>query len=175
MKPGQFIQWQDLFVIVDDGTLELEAYEPIEAAVEVLVKQCPQGIACLCILPQGTKPPPDDVKRGVKELLTRWASSLSCLTYVIEGTGFMAAAARAALVSMKIFASRPYPIFVETSLRVALNKILPYLPKGKVVTRDVSVIMKAISDTRMIWATTATPPGSSQVGQVGQVGQMLPK
>lgn len=168
MKPGQYILWQDLFVIVDDGSIELERYEPIEEAAEAHAKRCPQGMACMVILPPGARPPPDDVKRGVKDLLMRLASSLSCLTYVIEGTGFKAAAARASLVSMKIFASRPYPIFVETSLRVALNKVLPHMPRGKTVTLDVSVIMKAISDARMIWANTPMPASS-------RMSEMLPK
>ena len=168
MKPGQYIQWQDLFVIVDDGTIELERYTAIEAALEAHAKQCPQGMSCLVILPPGAKPPPDDVKKSVKDVLTRLASSLSCLAYVIEGTGFKAAAARASLVSMKIFASRPYPIFVETSLRVALNKVLPHMPRGKAVSMDVSVIMKAISDARMIWANTPSPASP-------RLGEMSPK
>ena len=165
MKPGQYIQWQDLFVIVDDGTTELERYTAIEVAMEAHAKQCPQGMSCLVILPPGATPPPDDVKRSVKDVLTRLASSLSGLAYVIEGTGFKAAAARASLVSMKIFASRPYPIFVETSLRVALSKMLPHMPRGKAITKDVTVIMKAISDARMIWANTP-PPVSHQLGQL---------
>lgn len=168
MKPGQYIQWQDLFVIVDDGTIEMERYAPIEVAMEAHAKHCVQGMACLVILPPGAKPPPEDVKRRVKDLLTRLAPSLSCLAYVIEGSGFKAAAARASLVSMKIFASRPYPIFVETSLRVALNKVLPHMPRGKAITLDVTVIMKAISDARMIWANTPMPASS-------RMSEMLPK
>ena len=168
MKPGQFIQWQDLFVIVDDGSIDLEGYKPIVEAAEAHAKRYPQGIACMVILPPGAKPPPEDVKRGVKDLLTRVMSSLSCLTYVIEGTGFKAAAARASLVSMKIFAPRPYPIFVETSLRVALNKVLPHMPRGKAITLDVTVIMKAVSDARMIWANTPMPASS-------RMSEMLPK
>jgi hypothetical protein len=165
VKSGQFIQWQDLFVIVDDGSIELERYVPIEEALEAHAKRCPQGMSCLVILPPGAKPPPDDVKRSVKDVLTRLAASLSCLAYVIEGTGFKAAAARASLVSMKIFTSRPYPIFVETSLRVALSKVLPHMPKGKALTMDVNVIVKAISDARMIWETTS-PPASNRAGQM---------
>jgi hypothetical protein len=168
VKPGQIIQWQDLFVIVDDGSIDLRGYEPIVEATEAHAKQCPQGIACMVIIPPGAKPPPDDVKRGVNDLLTRLVSSLSCLAYVIEGTGFKAAAARSSLVSMKIFAARYYPIFVETSLRVALNKVLPHMPRGKAVTLDVSVIMKVISDARMIWANTPLPAPS-------RMSEMLPK
>lgn len=149
MTPGQFIQWQDLFTIIDNGSIPLARYGPIETAMREQAKMFSQGIACLVILPPDTKPPPDDIKRTVKGLLTRMAPSLSCLAYVIEGTGFKGVAARATLVGMKIFASRPYPIYVEISLHEALKKILPHLNHGRTVTTDVNVIAQAINDARM--------------------------
>jgi hypothetical protein len=158
VRAGQFIPWQDLFVLVDDGSVSLARYEPIGFAMHERAKLFPQGIACFVILPPGATPPPDDVKKYLKEQLTQLAPSLSCLTYVIEGTGFKAVAARAALISMKIFASRPYPIYVETSVRDGLVKVLPHLIKGKTVTTDVKVIMKTIADTRKSWVTPATEP-----------------
>jgi len=156
MKPGQYIQWHDLFVLVDDGAIPLVRYETIENAMQVQARQFPSGIACLVVLPPGTKPPPDDVQKAVKDLLTRLAPSLSSLAYIVEGTGFKGVAVRAALVGMKIFSSRPYPIYVETSMRDVLAKLLPHLEKGKTVTSDVQVIMKAISETREKWKTSST-------------------
>src|ERR1051325_8166134 len=82
---GQYFQWQDLFMVVDDGTIPLSRYAPIEVAIREQGKQFPQGVAILVILPPGARPPPDEVKRHVKGVLTRVASSISCLTYVIEG------------------------------------------------------------------------------------------
>ena len=158
MRAGQFILWQDLFVLVDDGTIPLARYEPIGFAMQERAKLFPQGIACFVILPPGTKPPPEDVKRFLKDQLTQMASSLSCLSYIIEGTGFKAVAARAALISMKIFASRPYPIYVETSIRDGLTKVLPHLTRGKTVTTDVKVIMKAIAEARQVWTESSAEP-----------------
>ena len=158
MRSGQFVQWQDLFAIIDDGSTPLARYDAIEAAMLDQAKKFPQGIACLVILPPGAKPPPDDVKRCVKDQLTRMAPSLLCLTYVIEGSGFKAVAARAALVSMKIFASRPYPIYVETSMPEALHKVVPHLAKINNVAPDVKVIMKAIADTRKTSPTPVPEP-----------------
>jgi hypothetical protein len=148
MNTRQFIQWQDLFAIFDDGSIPIRQYDPIESAMREQAKQFPQGIACLVILPPDAKPPPDDIKKAVKSVLTRMAPSLTCLAYVIEGTGFKGIAARATLVGMKIFASRPYPIYVETSMHAALNKVLPHLPVGQTVTRDINVIMRALADAR---------------------------
>jgi hypothetical protein len=146
MNTRQFIQWQDLFVLFDDGAIKY--YEPIEAAMREQANQFPQGIVCLCVLPPDAKPPPDDIKRTVKNALARLAPSLTALAYVIEGTGFRGVAARAALVGMKILASRPYPIYVETTMQDAIAKVLPHLPVGRSITSDVTVIMRALADAR---------------------------
>ena len=147
MNAGQFIQWQDLFTVIDDGSIPIPRYAPIESAMREQAKQFPKGIACLVILPAHTTLPSDEVKKSVKTLLTRMAPQLSCLAYVVEGTGFKGVAARASLVGMKIFSSRPYPIYVETSMADVLGKVLPHLAKGQTVTKE--VILKAITDARM--------------------------
>lgn len=148
MNAGQFIQWHDLFVIVDDGTLSNARYDVVESAMREQGKQFANGIVCLCILPPDTRPPPDEIKKRVKSVLTKVASHLSALAYVVEGTGFKGVAARATLVGMKIFASRPYPIYVETSLQEALIKVFPHLIKGQTVTKDPSAVLKLIADAR---------------------------
>jgi hypothetical protein len=164
MRSGQFIQWHDLFFLVDDGTISPTRYEVIERAMQEQAKLFPLGIVCLVVLPPGAKPPPDDVKLIVKDLLTRLGPSLSCLAYVIEGTGFKGVAARASLIGMKIFAPRPYPIYVETTMVEVLAKVLPHLAKGMTVTTDVNVIMKAIADARVKW--NASSPASSRASDM---------
>lgn len=151
MNTGQFIHWYDLFVVIDDGSVGPSRYLQIEAAIREQAKQFPDGIACLCILPADTQPPTEDTKRRVKALLTAVAPSLSCLTYAIEGTGFRGIMARASLVGMKIFTSRPYPIYVETSLALAVQRALPHLTAGRAVTSNVNTIVELINDARLAW------------------------
>jgi hypothetical protein len=164
VNAGQFIQWQDLFALVDDGSVAITRYAAMESAIREQVKQYPQGIACLIILPPDARPPPDDVKRSVKSMLMRLASSISCLCYVIEGTGFKGVAARATLVGMKIFSSRPYPIYVETSMSEALNKVVSHLATGNASAID--SIMKAISDERLQWRPPQPPQPRSTATEV---------
>jgi len=149
VKPGEFLLWHDLFVVIDNGSIPLARYGAIEAAMRDQAKMFPQGIANLTILPADARPPPELVRREVKSLLTRIAPSLSSLTYLIEGTGFKGVTARATLVGMKIFASRPYPIYVEVSLHEALKNVLPHLHGGRTATTDVNVIAQVINDARM--------------------------
>jgi hypothetical protein len=153
LSTGPFIQWEDLFVLVDDGTIPSAGYGPIESEIREQNKTFPRGVGLLCILPPDAKPPPDEVKRTVKVALARVASSLSSVAYVIEGTGFKGVAVRAALVGMKIFSSRPYPIYVESSLRQAVDKMLSHMVNGS--TASVDAIVKAIGDARLRWKMPA--------------------
>jgi hypothetical protein len=159
---GKFIQWYDLFAVIDDGAIPLPRYSAIESAMRDQAAQFPDGIACLVILPPDARPPPDEVKRRVKTLLINLGPSLSCLAYAIEGTGFKAITVRATLVAMKIFSAERYPIFVDMALDGSLKKVLPHLAHGQTVTRNVSIIMDAISDARMSWLPPPPPraPGS---------------
>ena len=116
-------------------------------------KAYPAGIACLVILPPETRPPPDDIKQAVKSLLGRMVRSLSCLAYVVEGTGFKGVATRATLVGMKIFSARPYPIYVETSVQEALNKVVPHLANGHMTS--IELVKKTINDARLGWQVPA--------------------
>lgn len=151
VNAGQFIQWQDLFVLVDDGSIPVSRYAPIEAAIREQARTYPQGVALMCVLPADTRPPPEEVKRYVKATLTRLAPSLSSLAYVIEGSGFKAVAVRATLVGMKIFSSRPYPIYVEVSVRETVSKLTSHMTNGHALS--VEMLTKAIADARLTWQT----------------------
>jgi hypothetical protein len=160
VNAGQFIQWQDLFVMTDDGSLPIARYATLELTIREQARNYPKGVGILVILPPETRPPPDDVKKCVKATLTRLAPVMSSLGYVIEGTGFKGVAARATLVGMKIFSSRPYQIYVETSLREAISKMTSHMANGHMVS--VEVVQKAITDARMSWRAPAPerPPNT---------------
>jgi len=162
MSSGQFVQWQDLFVLIDDGAIT--RYDPIEVAICEQARTLDHGVALLCILPPEAKPPPDDIKRSVKSALTRLAPSLSCLAYVIEGTGFRGVAARATLVGMKIFSSRPYPIYVETSVQEAIGKMAAHLIKAP-ASIELTAVLKQIADARglRVPRPTSARPGELSV------------
>jgi hypothetical protein len=159
---GQFIQWQDLFALVDDGAIPRSRYDAMELAIREQACGYPRGIACLIILPPEARPPPDDVKRSVKNLLNRLAASISCLAYVIEGTGFKGVAARATLVGMKIFSSRPYPIYVETSMPEGIAKVISHLAGGHATTVD--AVTSVIANARLTWRPAPARPADGELG-----------
>lgn len=146
---GQFIQWQDLMVLVEDGSRPAAHYTALEGLIREQAKQYPAGVGILCILTPEASPPPDDVKRAVKNTLIRLAPTISSLGYVIEGTGFRGVTARATLVGMKIFSSRPYPIYVEISISQALGKMAMHMANRQAIS--IEVVMKLIAETRLTW------------------------
>jgi hypothetical protein len=155
VNTGQFIQWQDLLVLVDNGSIPAAQYVALEGMLRDQAKLYPKGVAILCILPPDARPPPDDVKQFVKNTLIRIAQSISCLGYVIEGTGFRGVTARATLVGMKIFSSRPYPIYVEQSVPQALGKMAAHMANRPALSIEAAA--KVISDTRLTWKAPVTP------------------
>ena len=116
------VQWQDLFVIVDDGHVSIQEYERVEPLVLGQAKSCPKGLGCLVIIPDKANPPPAAVRHHLEGMLGRLP--IRALGYLVEGTGFKAATARAALIGLGIFQRTAYPSKVFTALDAALGWLL---------------------------------------------------
>jgi hypothetical protein len=136
------VQWQDLFVIVDDGHVTIQEYERMEPRVRVQAKTCPNGLGCFVIIPEKAVPPPSAVRNYLAGMLGRLP--IRALGYLVEGTGFKAATVRAALIGLGIFQRNNYPSKVFTSLDVGLGWLLTG-PKGQ---SDVRAATKVISECR---------------------------
>src|SRR5687767_10195971 len=119
---ASIVQWQDLFVIVDDGHVSIKEYERLEPLVRVQAKGCPQGLGCLVIIPEKADPPSSAVRQHLEGMLERL--TIRSLAYLVEGTGFRAATARAALIGLGIFQRKRYPTKVFTTILPALEWLL---------------------------------------------------
>jgi hypothetical protein len=144
------VQWQDLFVVIDDGHVSVAEYERIEPLVKLQAKSCKNGLACLVIIPEQAIPPPARVRQHLQGMLSRLP--MRALTYLVEGSGFKAAAVRAVLISLGIFQRDKYPTKVLTSLQDALEWLLT-VPGSKA---DVRVAMRVIGEAR-----NSSPPRSA--------------
>src|SRR5690349_2031176 len=137
---ANIVQWQDLFVILDDGHVTIAEYERVEPLVKNQAKACAHGIGCLVIIPESAMAPPARVRQHLEGMLSRLP--IRALTYLVEGTGFRAAAVRAVLISLGIFQNHSYPTKVVTSLDEALRSLLP------AGSADHRAAAKAINDSR---------------------------
>ena len=141
------IQWRDLFVIIDDGSVSVEEYARIEPIVTAQAGKNPGGLGCLVIIPKGATPPPNEVRRYLDAMLDRLP--MRCLAYLVEGSGFRAAAARAALVGMRVFQRKSYSTKVSSSLDEALEWLLANLGGKDARRGNLPNASKAIVDGRV--------------------------
>ncbi len=146
MATTNIIQWRDLFIIIDDGSVPVSEYQRIEAIVTTQAKSNPGGLGCLVIIPQGAQPPPTEVRRYLDGMLDRLP--MHCLAYLVEGGGFRAAAARAALVGMRVFQRKSYSTKVASSLDEAIKWLLDSLGGKGQRTGDLPKACKAVADGR---------------------------
>jgi hypothetical protein len=147
MATTNIIQWRDLFIIIDDGSVPVSEYQRIEAIVTTQAKSNPGGLGCLVIIPQGAQPPPAEVRRYLDGMLDRLP--MNSLAYLVEGSGFRAAAVRAALVGMRVFQRRSYSTKVSPSLDEAVKWLLQSLGGSNDRKGDLPQACKAIVDGRV--------------------------
>lgn len=136
------VQWQDIFAVVDDGHVTIAEYQQLEPLVAKQARSCPNGVGCLVILPESATPPPARVRQHLKEMLSRLP--VRGLAYLVEGTGFRAAAVRATLIGLGIIQNDEYTTKVATSLHEALNWLLP-APRTKA---DIAVLARVVTEAR---------------------------
>ncbi|MEO8184931.1 MAG: hypothetical protein ABI895_39490 [Deltaproteobacteria bacterium] len=139
---ANIVQWQDLFVILDDGHVSIQEYERLYPLLQAQAKRCPEGLACLVIIPERAITPPSAVRNYLAGMLAHLP--IRALGYLVEGTGFKAATVRAVLIGLGIFQRNDCPSKVFTALHIGLGWLLT----GPKRQSDVRHAMQAISEWR---------------------------
>lgn len=147
-SPVPVVMWRDIFALVDRGRTNVSDYPVLEAMVREQAERYPRGLGCLVIIPASAKPPPDDVRRAINGVLTRLEPLLNCLCWQVEGTGFRAAAVRAALAGLRIVHRPPYPTLVASDMSEALRWMFPYLRDGMARLSEIPSAVDAIGKAR---------------------------
>lgn len=147
-KRFQVVMWKDLFVLADDGSGTIKDYVELDRMRAAQVARFPEGIAIVCIIPENATPPPNDVRAQIGRSLDDMAATVKGFVWVVEGSGFRAAACRGALVGMQLFSRRPYPTHVTTNVRTAIAWSLPHLEGGVSRLPEVPQALLAIDRER---------------------------
>jgi hypothetical protein len=142
--PLPVVMWRNIFALVDQGSATASDYPVLERMVREQGKQHPGGLGCLVIIPPLASPPPEDVRRAIREVLANLAPQLRCLCWLVEGTGFRAAAVRATLVGLRVFSRQPYATCVASDMTESLQWLLSGLSKGAPSQGEVRLAHEAI-------------------------------
>jgi hypothetical protein len=142
--PLPVVMWRNIFALVDQGSGSASDYPVLEGMVREQGKRHPGGLGCLVIIPSLANPPPEDVRRAIREVLANLSPQLRCLCWLVEGTGFRAAAVRATLVGLRVFSRQPYVTSVASDMTESLQWLLAHLSKGAPTTGEVRMAYEAI-------------------------------
>lgn len=115
------IQWRNLFVFVDDGMIGPSEYIVPARMVHAQAKAHPMGLGCIVIIPEQSKPPPEETRKALDKVLADLGTDLKCLVWIVEGRGFASAAIRGALTGLSMIRRRPYATNVESRIEGALS------------------------------------------------------
>jgi hypothetical protein len=116
------IQWRNLFVFVDDGTIDPSEYVVPARMVHAQAKaNAATGLGCIVIIPEHSKPPPEETRKALDKVLADLGTDLKCLVWIVEGKGFASAAVRGALTGLSMIRRRPYATNVESRIEGALS------------------------------------------------------
>ncbi len=146
--PVPVIIWRDLFVLVDKGSAKVSDYPMLERMVLDQSERYPEGLGCVVIIPANAIPPPDDVRQAIKDVLTCLAPKLRCLCWVVEGSGFRAAAVRGALTGLRMFSRPTYPTNVASNMNAAVSWVLAKVTPGSNRRADLLTALFVIEQGR---------------------------
>lgn len=128
MGSVQFILWEDICVVIDDGGGIPSDYEAIERKFIEQGARFKEGIGCLAIIPVNAKPPPQPIRKAMSAALA--GAPLRCCCWFVEGSGFQAAMVRAVITGLRLVSRPPYPTHIASDLEEAIRWILHKLPGG---------------------------------------------
>jgi hypothetical protein len=143
-----------VFTVVDDGRGQPEDYIEAERLVSEQARAWPEGLGCVVVVPAGAHPLAEETRKAIDGVLTRLSSRLKALVWVVEGTGFKAAATRAVVMGLALYGKRAYPTQVSSSIADGLAWLLPRVPRdGRQRKNDASIeIAETIARVRAEWA-----------------------
>jgi hypothetical protein len=93
-----------LCIVVWRGAVTPAPFERQRAALAEVVEQHASGVAFVCVVEATAKAPNDELRRASGEMVMSHGDKIKCVAVIIEGEGFGAAVARAALTSMVLLA-----------------------------------------------------------------------
>jgi hypothetical protein len=142
------VLWSDIFVVVDQGNAVAGDYPELQRLVLAEGRKHPGGLGGLVIIPAAATPPPEEVRRAIRDLLTNITPQLRCLCWLVEGAGFRAAAVRAALIGLGVFSRHSYPTHVASDMTAAVGWILKNLEHDHSRQSDLQTALDAIQRGR---------------------------
>lgn len=127
VSPGSgppFATWKSVLVLYDDGSHRIGEYAEVERRFCAHASLHRGTAGVMVVIPSHAKPPADEVRRSISNAFDRLSPKLDGVVWVVEGSGFVSAIARAALTTINLASRRAYPRRVATNVTDGLGWLL---------------------------------------------------
>jgi hypothetical protein len=149
--------WQDIVLLCDDGRGAASEYQPLLPLGLDVASRYPNGFGVLIVIPAEAVPPSDEARNTINQILLELQQHIRCMCWLIEGSGFQAAMARAVLTGMRFVSRAPYTRHVSVDLRHAVMWMLLQLDQGTGARQD--AVETAVESVRS-WRGSFRPSGT---------------
>lgn len=95
-------------VLIWRAAMNAERFSLQRESMERVAHAYPGETDVLCIIEPGAEPPSPEQRVAMSALLTKLAPKLRCIAYVVEGSGFRAAAVRGVLSGIELMRRNSY-------------------------------------------------------------------
>lgn len=156
VRPVSVFVWRDIVLLRDDGRGIPADYTSILTLGREVANQYPNGFGVLIVVPHNAVPPSDAARAAIHAALVQLRSNIRCMCWLIEGSGFQAAMARAVLTSMRFLSRDPYTRHVSVDLQHALTWMLSQLTSGPARLEEVPTAAQFVRSSIAGTATSGT-------------------
>lgn len=137
--------WHEVFLLRTKNAPSIEAVGTLTRAMLAHSNSVRTGMGLIIVLEQVTAPPSEPVRKAMSAQFDRFGSKLKGLAYVVESTGFAAAAVRALIATTHTLQRRPYPQRTAANADEALKWLLTKLDGGAARASDFDAARAALS------------------------------
>jgi hypothetical protein len=109
-------EWKNVSIVVWGVQATLPRAAKLRDAGATLIARHPEGIASVQIIANGVALPDSATRAEIDRLTNGFAPSLSCITTVLEGSGFWASAMHSFITSIHWIARRPFKVHIGSTL-----------------------------------------------------------
>jgi hypothetical protein len=152
------VLWRNIFIVVDDGKVQLDDIDAIAQRVRQLGEQYPAGVGGVTVIPANGNTPSEAHRLAIKRAYYLVSQHLKAMCWMVDGQGFRAATVRASLAGLRLLLQPRFP----TKIAASLDEALPWLSAqlGNSSSADVPEGIATVREnlTRLVAARSTLGP-----------------
>jgi hypothetical protein len=137
--------WRNVFIVLWRRQPDAARTETMHDVFNKVAAQTPGGVAVTVVIEAGVPPPDPTTRARITEVMRANAAANRGIAYIIEETGFVAAAMRSVVTGTLLIVRPPYPARVFATVKKAAPWLLAQAGAGEA---DIPALTTALESLR---------------------------